>query len=96
MSEVILNKLGTLWTKVTSRKFLGTLIGILMGAYIIANGDVTAGTTLIGAVICGYNVAEAYVDGKSVSANGVSITANTTSKEFVENYLGLNKEHQNG
>lgn len=78
----------TLVNKLTSRKFVGAVIGVLMGIYLIAfESDVTTGATLIAACVCGYNFAEAYVDGKSAAASTVTVTASTTSKDTVEKLI---------
>lgn len=74
--------------KLKSRKFWGEIIGVIVGLYIIfAMNNVEAGVGLIAAAITGYNIAEAYVDGKNASSNITQITATSTSKELVQKLL---------
>lgn len=78
----------TMLMKLSSRKLWGSILGVIVGAYIVfALGEVEAGVTLIIASICGYNIAEAYVDGKSAASTVTNITATSTSKELVESLL---------
>lgn len=74
--------------KLKSRKFWGEVIGVVVGLYIIfAMNNIEAGVGLIAASITGYNIAEAYVDGKNASSNVTQITATSTSKELVQKLL---------
>lgn len=80
--------IAVLLAKFGSRKLWGGIVGVIVGAYIVfALGEVEAGVTLIIASICGYNIAEAYVDGKSAASTVTNITATSTSKELVESLL---------
>lgn len=80
--------IAVLLAKFSSRKLWGGIVGVIVGAYIVfALGEVEAGVTLIIASICGYNIAEAYVDGKSAASTVTNITATSTSKELVESLL---------
>lgn len=80
--------IAALLAKFGSRKLWGGIVGVIVGAYIVfALGEVEAGVTLIIASICGYNIAEAYVDGKSAASTVTNITATSTSKELVESLL---------
>lgn len=78
----------TLLDKLTSRKFLGSLLGVLVGLYVIFGLENTeAGVALIAASITGYNIGEAYVDGKSAESNTTQVVASSTSKELVQQLL---------
>ena len=78
----------TIIDKLKSRKFWGSAIGVIVGIYIVfAMNNVEAGVGLIAASITGYNIAEAYVDGKNVSSNVTQITATSTSKDLVDKLL---------
>ncbi len=78
----------TVTDKLKSRKFWGEIIGVIVGLYIIfAMNDIGAGVGLIAASITGYNIAEAYVDGKNASSNITQVTATSTSKELVQKLL---------
>ena len=50
----------------TSRKFIISLIGVLIGALGIFSGQYAEGATMICTSIIGYLVAEGYVDAKAV------------------------------
>ena len=62
--------------KLTSRKFLTSLTGLITGIILIIMGDVTEGvTTLISSVVA-YCIAEGYVDGQKLK-NELNKTQNT-------------------
>ena len=48
--------------KLTSRKFLMALSGVITGIFLIISGDATEGATAIISSIVSYCVAEGYVD----------------------------------
>ena len=52
--------------KFTSRKFIVSLIGVLIGVLTCYNGEYTEGATIVCTSIIGYLAAEGYVDGKAV------------------------------
>ena len=52
--------------KFTSRKFIVSLIGILIGILGIFNGQYTEGATMVCTSIIGYLVTEGYIDAKAV------------------------------
>ena len=55
-------------TKLSSRKFLVAVSGIVSGIVLIASGNATEGMGAIIASVVGYLVAEGYVDAKAVKA----------------------------
>ena len=54
--------------KLTSRKFLISVAGIVSGIVLIANGNATEGVATVIASVVGYLVAEGYIDAKAVKA----------------------------
>ena len=52
--------------KFTSRKFIVSLIGVLIGVLGIFNGQYIEGATMVCTSIIGYLVAEGYIDAKAV------------------------------
>ena len=52
--------------KFTSRKFIVSLIGVLIGVLGIFNGQYAEGATMVCASIIGYLVTEGYIDAKAV------------------------------
>ena len=56
----------SLKTKLTSRKFLVAVAGIISGIVLIVNGNTTEGVSAVIASVIGYLVAEGYVDAKAV------------------------------
>ena len=52
--------------KFTSRKFIVSLIGVLIGVLGMFNGQYTEGATMVCTSIIGYLVAEGYIDAKAV------------------------------
>ena len=52
--------------KFTSRKFIMSLIGVLIGVLGIFSGQYAEGATMICTSIIGYLVAEGYIDAKAV------------------------------
>ena len=55
-------------TKLTSRKFLIAVSGVISGIVLVASGNATEGMGAIVASVLGYLVAEGYIDGKAVKA----------------------------
>ena len=58
----------SLKTKLTSRKFLMAVAGVVSGIVLIVNGSSTEGVSAVIASVLGYLVAEGYVDAKAVKA----------------------------
>ncbi len=58
----------SLKTKLTSRKFLVAVAGIVSGIVLIVNGNTTEGTTAIVTSIVAYLAAEGLIDAKAVKA----------------------------
>lgn len=56
----------SLKTKLTSRKFLVAVAGIISGIVLIVNDSPTEGVGAIIASVLGYLVAEGYIDAKAV------------------------------
>jgi hypothetical protein len=56
----------TLIQKLTSRKFIAAIAGIVTGAGVIASGNVTEGVVAVIASVVAYLVAEGYIDAKAV------------------------------
>ena len=54
--------------KLTSRKFLVSVAGIVSGIVLYANGSSTEGVATIIASVVGYLVAEGYIDAAAVKA----------------------------
>lgn len=54
--------------KLTSRKFLTALSGLITGIILIIAGDVTEGATAVISSVVAYCVAEGYVDGKKIQS----------------------------
>lgn len=52
--------------KLTSRKFLTAISGIITGIFLILMGDTTEGTTTVVSSIVAYLVAEGIVDSKKI------------------------------
>ena len=52
--------------KFTSRKFIVSLIGVLIGVLTCYNGQYTEGATIVCTSIIGYLAAEAHVDSTAV------------------------------
>lgn len=53
-------------TKLTSRKFIACIAGVVTGIALIVSGSTVEGTASVIASVVGYIVAEGYVDGKAV------------------------------
>lgn len=53
-------------TKLTSRKFLVAVAGIVSGIALLVNGNVTEGVAAVIASVIGYLVAEGYIDARAV------------------------------
>ena len=56
----------TFLSKLSSRKFLVSIAGIVSGIVLIANGNATEGVATVIASVVGYLVAEGYIDAKAV------------------------------
>lgn len=56
----------TLIRKLTSRKFIAALAGIVTGIGVIASGNTTEGIVAVIASVIAYLVAEGYIDAKAV------------------------------
>lgn len=54
--------------KLTSRKFLTALSGLITGIFLIIMGDVTEGATAVISSVVAYCAAEGYVDGKKIQS----------------------------
>lgn len=58
--------MNTFLKKLTSRKFLVAVAGIISGIVLVVNGGTTEGVGAIIASVLGYLVAEGYIDAKAV------------------------------
>ncbi len=56
----------TLMRKLTSRKFIAAVAGIITGVGVIASGNTTEGMVAVIASVIAYLVAEGYIDAKAV------------------------------
>lgn len=56
----------TLMKKLTSRKFIVSVSGIISGIVLIASGSTTEGVTAVIASVVAYLIAEGYIDAKAV------------------------------
>ena len=56
----------TLIQKLTSRKFIAAVAGIVTGVGVIASGNTTEGVIAVIASVIAYLVAEGYIDAKAV------------------------------
>ena len=56
----------TLMQKLTSRKFIAALAGIVTGVGVIASGNTTEGVIAVIASVFAYLVTEGYIDAKAV------------------------------
>ena len=56
----------TFLSKLSSRKFLVSIAGIVSGIVLITNGSATEGVATVIASVIGYLVAEGYIDAKAV------------------------------
>lgn len=54
--------------KLTSRKFLMAVTGVISGIMLIISGSDTEGASTIVASVLGYLIAEGYIDGKALKA----------------------------
>ena len=70
--------------KITSRKFLVAVAGIVGGVVLIVNGNTTEGVGALVASVLGYLVAEGYIDAKAVQ----------TVTDAVENALTEEEHHE--
>ena len=52
--------------KLTSRKFIVSVSGIISGIVLIASGSTTEGATAVIASVVAYLIAEGYIDAKAV------------------------------
>ncbi len=58
----------TLKTKLTSRKFLMAVAGVVSGIVLILNGNAREGVSAVIASVLGYLIAEGYIDAKALKA----------------------------
>lgn len=72
--------------KLTSRKFLAALSGVLIGLGVLVSGETVEGTVTILTSILGYLIAEGYVDGKAVKdgAEAISDVADGVSQSLTK------------
>lgn len=56
----------TLFQKLTSRKFLIALAGLISGIVLMANGNIEEGTTSVIASAVAYLIAEGFIDATAV------------------------------
>ena len=72
-----------IWKKLTSRKFMVAVTGIVSGIAFVIGGNAKEGVAAIIASVLGYLVAEGYIDAKAVkaTAEAVSDTVNTVEEE---------------
>ena len=68
--------------KLTSRKFLVSIAGIISGIILIISGNTTEGVGAVIASVIGYLVAEGYIDAKAVKVAADKID------EAVDDYSG--------
>lgn len=73
----------TLKQKLTSRKFLVAVAGVVSGIVLILNGNSTEGVSAVIASVIGYLASEGYIDAKAVkaTADAVSDTAEADEEE---------------
>lgn len=55
-------------SKLTSRKFIACVAGVVTGIALIVNGNTVEGVTSVIASVVGYIIAEGYVDSKAVKS----------------------------
>ena len=60
-------------TKLTSRKFLVALAGVISGAVLAASGNVTEGVATVIASVLGYLAAEGLIDAAAVKATAEKV-----------------------
>ena len=75
--------------KLTSRKFLVSVAGIVSGIALVISGNETEGVAAIIASVIGYLVAEGYIDAKAVkaTAEAVSDTVETAEEDTKDDDL---------
>ena len=77
--------------KLTSRKFLVAVAGIVGGIVLIVNGNTTEGVGALIASVLGYLVAEGYIDAKAVQTVTDKVEdaleENATSEDFPGNVV---------
>lgn len=66
--------------KLTSRKFLACVAGIITGVALVVSGNATQGSATVIAAIVAYLAAEGYIDAKAVRNTAQSV-ANKLTKE---------------
>ena len=71
-------------TKLTSRKFLIAVSGVISGIVLVASGNATEGMGAIVASVLGYLIAEGYIDGKAVKAVAEATAAEKSAQEEEE------------
>lgn len=55
-----------LMKKLTSRKFLAAMAGVVSGIVVVASGSTTEGITAIITSVVAYLIAEGYIDAKAI------------------------------
>lgn len=71
----------TLKQKLTSRKFLMAVAGVISGIVLILNGDSTEGASAVVASVLGYLIAEGYIDGKALKAAADKVELSEETEE---------------
>ncbi|MBQ4556756.1 MAG: hypothetical protein IJA60_03805 [Clostridia bacterium] len=81
----------TLKQKLTSRKFLVAVAGIVSGVALIVSGNVTEGVAAVIASVIGYLVAEGYIDAAAVKATTerIDATVDNTEEREEPNSIGF-------
>ena len=59
--------------KLSSRKLWLAIAGIISGIALLVQGEIEAGTALIGSSIISYGIAEGYIDGKRAASTAVIV-----------------------
>lgn len=67
--------------KLTSRKFISALVGVISGIILIINKNTTEGTSVIISSILGYMLTEGYIDAKAAAALNQAIEEVKEDKE---------------
>ena len=63
----------SLGQKLSSRKFIASLAGIVTGVAVILSGNVTEGIAAVITSVLGYLIAEGYIDAKAVKQTAQSV-----------------------
>ena len=67
--------------KLTSRKFISALVGVISGIILIINKNTTEGTSVIISSILGYMLTEGYIDAKAAATLNQAIEEVKEDKE---------------